>query len=135
MTLRHFNLVIEGGILAALAVFGVWRFINSGRITQPSEVDALRAVLRRAGPAAKKNQRLRNRQIRTLQAMVVLFDTGLVPILLITAGLLADIAPLIDEGLAASSTAEHERTALIGFKERMIQKGIWPAHPTSQSTS
>lgn len=111
-------------------VGAVRQIITSGRLTKTSEVNALRAVLKSAGPMSKENRHSRNQQIATLQAVLTGYDMSQVPgLFLITATLLSSMAPLIDEALTATGTPDHERAALVGFKERMIRKGIWPNDP------
>jgi hypothetical protein len=119
------KLIAMFSLLGAMIVGGVRYFVQSGRVFDSAEVEALRSVLRDALPTIRKGNIQRNSAIYYLQASI--FEYDMHPLfMLLDAEELAVFEPFIDARIAAASTPGTERAALAKFKERMIRQELWP---------
>jgi hypothetical protein len=116
------------GLLGALVVGVVSKFVTSGRVIKYSEVAALRSVTKEANTRIGTDDP-RKRPLRVMTQRFLTYDTTL-PVLLVPPEELAVLAPFIDDrlrrGLAQGLESRAENSALEAFKQRMVRQGIWP---------
>lgn len=130
MTWSLLKVAVMVGLLGAVVVGVVRKFIKSGWITRATEVAAVRAIFKERIAAMVKNEAPRDNRIIALQAHLYSYGFSPLPIILSAEQVVA-IAPLINAKLQAARTAGGEREALLAFKDRMIRQRFWPEVPES----
>jgi hypothetical protein len=126
--MQALQILIELGLMAVL-IIGIIRVLaRSGKVVSGSEVGALRSNTQYANSVVGADDP-RKYYVRLMNFKLIGYAVN-APVVLVEPEELAVLAPFIDDrirqNMLLGKDREAQTAALETFKQRMIQKGVWP---------